>query len=127
MLTKIMNLAHIGLAVRDLEKCKEFYSVALTPLGIALLKEKEDSVHFGKKDEGRTMLWLHTRGPVPGPIHIAFEADTREQVDAFHKAALAVGGKDNGAPGVRENYSPDYYAAFVIDPEGHNMEAVCRA
>lgn len=119
-----MEFAHLGLAVRDLKRSKEFYVAALTPLGLPLTREKETSVHFGKN--GRTMFYIHTKGAPPGPIHIAFDADSREHVDAFYKAALAAGGKDNGAPGIREHYSPTYYAAFVLDPDGHNIEAVAR-
>jgi|SRR3989344_2526143 len=121
-----MNFAHIGFAVCDLEKSKGFYTKGLAPLGIVLTKEKADSAHFGKGD-GKTMLWIHTHGPIPGPIHIAFEADTHTHVQEFYSAAIAAGGRDNGGPGIRENYSPNYYAAFVIDPDGHNIEAVCRA
>ena len=72
------------------------------------------------------MIWIHTRGQVASPIHISFEADNRKEVEDFYKAALAAGGKDNGGPGVRENYSSIYFAAFVIDPDGHNIEVVCR-
>lgn len=119
------NFAHIGLAVRDLQKSKVFYSQALFPLHLSTHREKEDSVHFGTGN-GRTLFYIHTRSKAPGPIHIAFEADSRDQVDQFHEAAIAAGGKDNGAPGVRENYAPNYYAAFVVDPDGNNIEAVCR-
>ena len=121
-----MNIAHVAFAVHDLQKSKEFYVRALAPLGLSVHREKSDSVHFTKGD-GKTLFYIHTRTPVPGPIHVAFEADTREQVDEFYKSALSFGGTDNGAPGVREQYSPNYYAAFVIDPDGHNLEAVCRA
>lgn len=120
-----MEFAHIGFSVRDLQKSKVFYVRALAPLGLVLQREKVDSLHFGKGD-GRTMLWIHTRGGVTSPFHISFEVDSKEQVQEFYDAALAAGGTDNGAPGVRENYSKNYYAAFVLDPDGHNLEVVCR-
>jgi catechol 2,3-dioxygenase-like lactoylglutathione lyase family enzyme len=120
-----MNFAHIGFAVRDIKKSKEFYSAALAPLGLLLEKEKTDSLHFGKGD-GKTMLWIHTRGQITSPFHFSFEADNRTQVQEFYNAALAAGGTDNGAPGVRENYSANYYATFVLDPDGHNLEVVYR-
>ena len=119
-----MKYAHVGFAVKDISKSKEFYSKALAPLGVETTGEGDGWVAFG--NEGRNGLWIGTFGTPPGPIHFAFEADTRDQVDAFYKAALAAGGADNGAPGIRENYAPDYYAAFVHDPDGHNVEAVCR-
>ncbi len=119
-----MEFAHLGIAVQDLAKSKEFYEAALAPLGLPLIREKETSVHFGKN--GRTLFYIHTKGTPPGPIHIAFDADSREKVNAFYAAALKAGGKDNGAPGIRERYSPTYYAAFVLDPDGHNIEAISR-
>jgi catechol 2,3-dioxygenase-like lactoylglutathione lyase family enzyme len=119
------EFGHIGFAVKDLDKSKAFYTQALAPLGIQFMRESDTSAHFGSGD-GTTMLWIHTRGQVPGPFHIAFEAESKEDVDAFYKAALAAGGTDNGAPGIREHYSPTYYAAFVFDPNGNNLEAVCR-
>ena len=119
-----MEVAHIGFGVKDLSKSKSFYTRALAPLGLSLIREKPTSVHFGR--EGRTLLYIHTREIPPGPFHVAFEAKSRAQVDSFYEAALAAGGKDNGSPGIRENYSPTYYAAFVIDPDGHNLEVVCR-
>jgi catechol 2,3-dioxygenase-like lactoylglutathione lyase family enzyme len=119
-----MGYAHMGFAVKDLEKSKEFYAKALAPLGLGITSEGENWAAIGK--EGRNLLWIGTFGEVPGPIHFAFEAANHEEVDAFHKAGLEAGGKDNGAPGIRENYSPTYYAAFLIDPDGHNVEAVSR-
>ena len=80
---------------------------------------------FGRGD--RPSFWIESQGtPVTGRLHIALDAETREQVDAFHAAALSAGGRDNGAPGLRPMYEPDYYGAFVLDPDGNNMEAVCR-
>ncbi len=119
-----MSYAHVGFAVKDLAVSKKFYEAALAPVGITLISEGENWAAFGK--EGRNLLWIGTFGPVPGHIHFAFEASDRSSVDAFYKAAIAAGGKDNGAPGIRENYSPTYYAAFVIDPDGHNVEVVAR-
>jgi catechol 2,3-dioxygenase-like lactoylglutathione lyase family enzyme len=120
-----MQFAHIGFSTRDLQKSKEFYIAALRPLGLSLGRESEDSLHFSQNGD-RTLLWIHTRSDVTTPLHISFEADSRAQVDEFYRAATAAGGKDNGAPGIRENYSPNYYAAFVIDPDGHNLEVVYR-
>ena len=119
-----MSYAHIGLPVADLAKSKSFYEAVLAPLGLALIREKEDSVHFGK--DGRTVFYVHTKKAPPGPTHIAFEAQSKEQVDEFFTAGLSAGGTDNGAPGIRENYSPTYYAAFLLDPDGHNVETVFR-
>lgn len=119
-----MNYAHIGLAVSDLKKSKKFYKDALTPLGLPLTKESDTSARFGC--DGKTVFYIHTEGTPPSHFHIAFEADTQEQVDNFYKVAISAGGKDNGAPGLRKDYSPTYYAAFVIDPDGHNIEVVCR-
>ncbi|OGG72079.1 hypothetical protein A3A35_02320 [Candidatus Kaiserbacteria bacterium RIFCSPLOWO2_01_FULL_51_21] len=120
-----MNFAHIGLAVRDIKKSKEFYSKVLLPLQLSVYREKADSVHFGTGN-GRTLFYIHTRSKAPGPVHIAFEADSRDEVGQFYKAAIIAGGKDNGTPGIRENYAPNYYAAFVLDPDGNNIEAICR-
>jgi catechol 2,3-dioxygenase-like lactoylglutathione lyase family enzyme len=111
-----MILDHIGLAVRDFSKSATFFRRSLAPLGI----------HTGREGEGRPEFWIGVHGIPPGPIHIAFAAENREQVRAFHRAALAAGGRDNGAPGVRAKYHPDYYGAFVFDPDGHNIEAVCH-
>lgn len=120
-----MDFAHIGFCVKDLQQSINFYTQALEPLGIVFVRASDTSAHFGKGD-GRTTLWIHTRGTVSGPLHIAFEADTKEQVDDFYHTALSAGGKDNGSPGIRANYSPKYYAAFVIDLSGNNLEAVYR-
>lgn len=111
---------HIGLPVSDLERSKAFYQAALAPLGYRLLMEFPGAVGFGippKPD-----FWIG-QGPVGSSVHVAI-GGTREQVDAFHKAALEAGGKDNGAPGPRPIYHPNYYGAFVHDPDGHNIEAV---
>ena len=119
-----MILDHIGLAVRDFGRSSTFFRRALAPLGIETVLEGEGWAMLGKN--GRPEFWFGVHGIPPGPIHIAFSAATREQVRAFHRAALAAGGRDNGAPGIRAKYHPDYYGAFVFDPDGHNIEAVCH-
>ena len=119
-----MILDHIGFNVSDLAKTRAFLVAALAPLGIGVVQEGEGWAMIGK--EGRPQFWFGSFGKVPGPIHIAFAADDREQVRRFHAAALAAGGTDNGAPGLRPHYHPDYYGAFVIGPDGHNFEAVCH-
>ncbi len=119
-----MILDHIGFNFSDFEKAKAFLVAALAPLGIGPLMEEKGSAMLGK--DGKPQFWFGSYGPPPGPIHVAFAAETREQVRQFHAAALAAGGKDNGGPGLRD-YAPDYYAAFVIGPDGHNFEAVCHA
>jgi len=119
-----MILDHIGLAVRDFARSSTFFRRSLAPLGIQTVLEGEGWAMLGK--EGRPEFWIGVHGIPPGPIHIAFAAENREQVRAFHRAALAAGGRDNGAPGIRAKYHPDYYGAFVFDPDGHNIEAVCH-
>jgi catechol 2,3-dioxygenase-like lactoylglutathione lyase family enzyme len=119
-----MILDHIGLAVRDFARSATFFRRALAPLGIQTVLEGEGWAMLGK--DGRPEFWIGAHGMPPGPIHIAFAAENREQVRAFHRAALAAGGRDNGAPGIRAKYHPDYYGAFVFDPDGHNIEAVCH-
>ena len=106
-------------------KSKAVYLAALAPLGNALMAEGEGWALIGRKGAGR--LWIGQFGPAGSPIHIAWRAETRAQVHDFRKAALAAGGRDNGAPGPRVQYAPDYYAAFVIDPDGDNVEAVTFA
>lgn len=120
-----MLLDHIGFAVADFPRSRAFYTAALAPLGIAVMKEGEGWAGLGR--DGQMALWIGNFGTPPGRIHLAFAAADREQVRAFHAAALAAGGADNGAPGLRPQYHPDYYGAFVIDPDGHNIEAVCHA
>ncbi len=119
-----MIIDHIGFAVSDAEKSIEFYSKALAPLGIERIMEFEGWTGFGKN--GKPEFWFGKGESPQTPMHIAFSADSREQVDQFYEAALAAGGKDNGAPGIREIYHPNYYGAFVFDPDGHNTEAVCH-
>lgn len=120
-----MKFAHIGFGVKDLARSKDFYKQIFEALGVSVIDESEQSVRFGM--DGRAMFYVHTREAPPGPFHVAFEVGTREAVNEFHRAALAAGGRDNGVPGIRKHYSPTYYAAFVLDPDGHNIEAVCRA
>lgn len=122
---------HLGLAVRDLEKAKTFYLTALKPLGVELMVELTaeqtgDDAHLGFGAEGKPFFWIGSGKPVEGPVHIAFSAPSRAAVDAFHRAALAAGGRDNGAPGIRAHYHPNYYGAFAFDLDGHNIEAVCH-
>ena len=119
-----MVFDHIGFNVSDFSASKSFLAKALTPLNIAITSEGEGWAMIGRKGEGQ--LWFGSFDNSPGPIHVAFVAETREQVRKFHATAFAAGGKDNGAPGIREHYHPNYYAAFVIGPDGHNFEAVCH-
>jgi catechol 2,3-dioxygenase-like lactoylglutathione lyase family enzyme len=122
-----MMLDHIGLPVRDLAKTRAFYTAALAPFGYAVKYDQDNVIAFGPPGANRYQLWFYGRGDGPSGLHIALTAATRGRVDAFHAAALAAGGKDNGAPGPRPHYTPTYYGAFVIDPDGHNLEAVCHA
>ena len=115
---------HIGFAVADYERSKDFFVKSLAPLGLRIVMEGEGGVGIGVN--GKPFIWLAPDGDAPAPIHVAFTAESRADVDAFHRAALAAGGKDNGAPGLRPHYHPNYYGAFVISPEGHNVEAVCH-
>jgi catechol 2,3-dioxygenase-like lactoylglutathione lyase family enzyme len=119
-------LDHIGIAVGDYERSKAFYAQALEPLGMSLLLEPiEGAAGFGK--DGKPFFWVEGIGRYEqGTTHVAFAVDDRATVDAFHTAALAAGGTDNGAPGIRAIYHPNYYGAYVLDPDGHNIEAVCH-
>ena len=116
---------HMGFAVRDFPASRAFYEAALEPLGLVVASEGDGWASFGSA--GRPEFWIGAYGPPPGPIHFAFAARDRAAVRAFYAAALAGGGRDNGPPGIRTNYHPHYYAAFVRDPDGHNVEAVCHA
>lgn len=115
---------HVGFGVTNLAESKSFFLKALGPLGVDVCMEGQYGVGLGRKQ--KPSLWLHATTQVPAPLHLAFAADDHEQVDAFHRAALAAGGKDNGPPGLRPHYHHNYYAAFVIGPDGHNVEAVCH-
>jgi catechol 2,3-dioxygenase-like lactoylglutathione lyase family enzyme len=118
-----MMIDHLTLTVRDIEKSRAFYEKALAPLGYELCMSYEGSHGYGANRKPE--LWLK-QGPEPSrPMHIAFVAKTRASVDAFHAAALAAGAKDDGKPGPRP-YHATYYGAFVIDPDGHPIEAVCH-
>lgn len=119
-----MIIDHIGMAVSDGEKSQTFYTAALAPLGIELVKEVQGWVGLGR--HGKPEFWFGEGGPAQRPMHIAFSAENRQQVRDFYAAAIAAGGKDNGEPGIREMYHPNYYGAFVLDPDGHNIEAVCH-
>lgn len=123
---------HVSFPVSDLKRSVAFYRAAFAPLGISLMAEipkdvtgyEGDCAGFGS--EGRAYFWLSAGQVIKGRSHVAFAAKDRKSVDAFYAAALKAGGKDNGPPGIRAHYHPDYYGAFVLDPDGHNIEAVCR-
>jgi len=115
---------HMAVGVTDLARSRDFYTLALAPLGFEEIGPWSDAnreVSFGLKEANDFAISTEYGS---SPIHIAFAADSREQVDAFHAAALEAGGRDNGAPGERPEYSEGYYGAFVLDPDGHNVEAV---
>ena len=120
-------LDHVGVNVSDYARSRSFYEAALTPLGwkVVMANDEWRAAGFGTGD--KPVFWIMRRDPVGSGAHIAFHAPSRDLVDAFHAAALEAGGTDNGAPGLREHYHPTYYAAFVLDPDGNNIEAVCHA
>jgi catechol 2,3-dioxygenase-like lactoylglutathione lyase family enzyme len=122
---------HTGLDVSDPVKSRRFYEQALAPLGYRVLMEVPTeftggAVVLGMGVPQQPDFWIHQGTPQKPPLHIAFRADSRALVDAFYKAAMAAGGKDNGPPGLRPQYHKDYYGAFVLDPDGHNIEACCH-
>ena len=117
---------HVVFGVRDYAASKAFYLAALEPIGVTSAVEGPLGVELSQPN-GKSSLCLFQTEEKPARLHIAFIAETRDQVDAFHRAALAAGAKDNGAPGLRPQYHAHYYAAFVIDPDGHNIEVVCHA
>ncbi len=121
---------HTGLAVSDFARSKEWYARALAPLGYKVMMEFPAEQAGGQPaaglGAGKPDFWLAGGGPTSPHIHVCFAAKNRAAVDAFYKAALAAGGRDNGPPGVRAQYHPNYYGAFVLDPDGHNVEAVCH-
>jgi catechol 2,3-dioxygenase-like lactoylglutathione lyase family enzyme len=124
-----IEIDHMSLSVGDYDRAKAFYDAALKPLRGGVLMEfpmDDGTKVMGLGADGKPFLWVSGGGKVPHQ-HIALRAETREQVDAFHAAAVAAGGTDNGAPGLRPHYHANYYAAFVLDPEGHNIEAVSHA
>jgi catechol 2,3-dioxygenase-like lactoylglutathione lyase family enzyme len=128
-----MIIDHLGFGVADYERSKAFYLAALKPLGIDIAMEfpaeEAGSSHkacgFGR--DGKPEFWIAAGDKAGSSIHIAFTAQSRGLVDAFYKAALAAGATDNGAPGIRPHYHPNYYGAFVLDPDGNNIEAVCHS
>ncbi|MGV1015433.1 MAG: VOC family protein [Methyloceanibacter sp.] len=132
---------HLGIDVSDIARSTEFYLKALAPLGYGIVMEvgaaetgHGASVGFGVPggrpedfQSGKPSFWIGAGKPPSAPVHVAFLAPSRASVEAFYRAALAAGGKDNGAPGLRPHYHANYYAAFVLDPDGNNIEAVCHA
>lgn len=121
-------LDHVSIGVADVARAKAFYDAVLSPLGYRCLSESPGSLGYGA---GTVTLWVNAAArPVPADmesgLHFCFTAPTRASVDAFHAAALATGGKDNGKPGLRADYGPGYYAAFAIDPDGYRLEAYCQ-
>ncbi len=124
-------LDHVGLTVGDFAKARAFFDAALAPLGITPMMEITPEqtgagCHVGYGSDGRPYFWIGSDGPPTAKVHVALGAASRAAVDAFYTAALAAGGRDNGPPGVRAHYHPTYYGAFVLDPDGHNIEAVCH-
>ena len=123
-------LDHVGFKVADIDRSRAFYDAALAPLGYALVMEVtpamsgDGSTHLGYGTQGKPDFWISTGTATKSGLHIAIVAPNRAAIDAFHQAALAAGATDNGAPGVRPHYHENYYAAFVIDLDGHNLEAV---
>jgi catechol 2,3-dioxygenase-like lactoylglutathione lyase family enzyme len=119
-------LDHLGFGVGDLQRSRSFYEAALAPLGVGLLRDDGERVAgFGESD--RPYFWLRADRPLPqAPLHFAFAASDHAAVERFHAAGLQAGGADNGAPGPRD-YGPNYYAAFLLDPDGNNIEAVCHS
>ena len=115
---------HIGLKVKDMDASVRFYTAALAPLGHVLCSRDESGAGFGPP--GEPALWLYpAEGASRAGTHVAFRASDRASVDRFHKDGLKAGGRDHGGPGLRADYSPTYYAAFLLDPDGNNVEAVC--
>jgi len=123
---------HVGFPVSDYAKSKAFYEKALAPLGYAPIMEvtaemtESGAAACGFGKNSKPDFWIGGEGGLAGVMHVAIVADSRAAVEAFYKAALAAGAKDNGAPGIRAHYHPNYYGAFVRDPDGHNIEAVCH-
>lgn len=119
---------HLGYTVGDFDKSSVFYDAALAPLGIKRVSAFDipggKIIGYGTQ---QPEFWINSGAPLRDHVHLAFAAKSRADVDAFYSGALAAGGRDNGAPGIRSEYHPNYYAAFVIDPDGHNVEAVCHA
>ena len=119
-----MIIDHFGIAVSDPQASKSFYTAALAPLGITPLMDVQGWVGFGR--DGKPEFWFGAGSETQRPMHIAFRANSRDEVRRFYAAALAAGATDNGPPGLRPHYHANYYGAFVIGPDGHNVEAVCH-
>jgi catechol 2,3-dioxygenase-like lactoylglutathione lyase family enzyme len=119
-------LDHVGLNVKDYAASRAFYEQALAPLGWRVLVAFEGGTTAGFGTSDKPEFWIHEREPYGTGTHVAFAALDRPTVDAFHAAALSAGGRDNGGPGVRAQYHPNYYGAFVLDADGNNVEAVCH-
>jgi len=115
---------HIGIRVSNVEASESFFLRALEPLGVAVAMKGPHGVGLGRNS--KPSLWIYGTKDRPTPLHLAFAAEHRSQVDAFYRAAIEAGGHDNGTPGLRTHYHPNYYAAFVIAPDGHNLEVVCH-
>jgi catechol 2,3-dioxygenase-like lactoylglutathione lyase family enzyme len=125
-------LDHIGLKVTDINRSKAFYDKALAPLGVSVVMdvseaETGETPYLGYGEGQKPYFWINEQPRATELLHVAFAAPSRSKVDAFYQAAMAAGGRDNGPPGIRAHYHPNYYGAFVIDPDGHNIEAVCHA
>ena len=122
---------HITFGVSDFARSTAFYDKAFAALGVRRLfdvpKDHTNGINVTGYGDDRPRFWLAEENPTSGMMHIALVATSRTAVDAFHAAAIGAGGTDNGPPGLRPHYHPDYYAAFVLDPDGHNIEAVCHA
>jgi catechol 2,3-dioxygenase-like lactoylglutathione lyase family enzyme len=124
---------HVGFAISDIRRSRAFYDAALAPLGLSVLMTVPASDNpsggtaLGYGKDGDPFFWIGDNERVGEGTHVAFRVEDRAMVDAFHKAAIAAGGTDHGAPGLRPHYGPNYYAAFVLDPDGINVEAVCHA
>jgi len=124
-------LDHIGFTVNEFDRSKRFYEVALAPLSITLLMEVTPEQtglgsHAGFGADGKPFFWIGNHGQPATAVHVAFTAQSRASVNEFYRTALGVGGRDNGAPGLRPHYHEHYYGAFVLDPDGNNIEAVCH-
>jgi catechol 2,3-dioxygenase-like lactoylglutathione lyase family enzyme len=124
-------LDHTGFAVTDFERSKDFYIKALAPLSIELFVEVTaeqtgGGAHAGFGANQKPFFWIGDGGRPAGPVHVAFTAQSRAEVNAFYSAGMEAGGRDNGGPGLRQHYLPSYYSAFVLDPDGNNIEAVCH-
>lgn len=115
---------HLGIGASNVETSTSFFLRALEPLGVGIAMKGPNGVGLGKN--GKPSLWLHMSEGQPLPLHLAFSAGNRSEVDGFYRAAIDAGGQDNGPPGLRLHYHPNYYAAFVIAPDGHNVEVVCH-